>query len=418
LRSEYSAAFFYYDIPTALKKIDDFIRKNMYNESDREEWCNYIYSLADFMWKKGILTDDVRNKTIEMIDNDFGLELWEEAGDKTLSERKRKLSEFKTKLLSPMSAQKKIKPNTHTERIFKDGDLIAVQLQTKGKPYTSKSEKEISDEEFSSYDGKYVLMQLIKCYASWSSYIVPEVKDYWANFTLFDGVYDSVPKDANIFELKTAHIHERYSITSQFNCESSMHYFKRRNYVVIGSFPEQIKDYSIKGDAFIFWSINREWLNPDSQILAAMGKDTACDEYMGSVEGLRDIYLHANRFGRFDNHLSREENENKYLLEEDAISCRLNDVKAQGGTLLKISFGRMIGFISVMGNQIDNLYIEGVYQRNGFGTELLRYALSYVGNDAYIDVPSTNIVLLHICEKLGMQKTSEGTTTFISLRKR
>ena len=416
LRMEYSAAFFYYDIPTALIKIDEYVRKNISDESDPEEWCNYVYSLADFMWKKGILTDAVQVKVIEMIDGGFGLELWEEAGVKTLTLRKKKLSEFKTKLLSPMPAKKKIKPNTYTERIFNDGDLIAVQLQTVGKPYTEKSEKEISDEEFSAYDGKYVLMQLITCRSSWTSSIVPEVKDYWARFDLFDGVYDSVPSDVNISELKIARIHEG-PITSQFCCESSMYYFKKRNYVVIGSFPKQTIHNKNANYACIYWGINYEWSNPDSKILAAMGKDTVCEEFVGSVDDLRDICRYANRYSRHDYNLSREENESKYLSEEKIISLRLNGVKAQGGTLLKVSFGRTIGVISILENQIDNFYIEGSYQRNGFGTELLRYALSSVGNDAYIDVPSDNIVLLHICEKLGMHTIAEGNSTLIRMIK-
>jgi hypothetical protein len=26
----------------------------MFDETDEEEWCNYYYSLADYMWKHGI----------------------------------------------------------------------------------------------------------------------------------------------------------------------------------------------------------------------------------------------------------------------------------------------------------------------------------------------------------------------------
>ena len=91
LLSEYSAVFFYFDIPNALRKIDEYIRDNICDETDSEEWCNYIYSLADFMWKKGILTEDIQRKAIEMIDNGFGLDLWIEAGVKTCNDRKKKL---------------------------------------------------------------------------------------------------------------------------------------------------------------------------------------------------------------------------------------------------------------------------------------------------------------------------------------
>lgn len=78
LISEYRAAFFYFDVETALKKIDEHVRNEGFDEADEEEWCNYYYSLADFMWKKGILTDSVKAKALEMIDSGFGLEAWAE----------------------------------------------------------------------------------------------------------------------------------------------------------------------------------------------------------------------------------------------------------------------------------------------------------------------------------------------------
>jgi hypothetical protein len=56
LIGEYRAAFFYNDIQTALNKIEKYIRAEIADESDEEIWCDYKYSLSDFMWKKGILT--------------------------------------------------------------------------------------------------------------------------------------------------------------------------------------------------------------------------------------------------------------------------------------------------------------------------------------------------------------------------
>ena len=101
LKSEYQAAFFYYDVETALSKIDEYVRAGGFDESDEEEWCNYYYSLADFMWRKGILTNSVRNTAVQMIDSEFGLALWGESGEKVLTKRKKSLSEFRAKLLSP-----------------------------------------------------------------------------------------------------------------------------------------------------------------------------------------------------------------------------------------------------------------------------------------------------------------------------
>lgn len=82
LLSEYQAAFFYNDPETAVKKIDNYVRENICDETDEEEWCNYFYSLADYMWKKGLLTDEIRDKAVQMIDSGFGMELWRLSGEK------------------------------------------------------------------------------------------------------------------------------------------------------------------------------------------------------------------------------------------------------------------------------------------------------------------------------------------------
>ena len=172
LLSEYTAAFYKYEPTEALQRIDNYVRENMFDESDEGEWCDYFYSLADFMWKKGILTDEIKEEAIRMIDSGFGMELWAEAGEKTYKKRQQVLSEFKEKLTSSMPPKKKIKPNVHTERIFKNGDLVAIQLQTAGKPYTENDEKPMSDEEFHTYDKKYILMQLIDCYRTGSKRVL------------------------------------------------------------------------------------------------------------------------------------------------------------------------------------------------------------------------------------------------------
>ena len=408
---EYTAAFYKFDVEEALKRIDNYIRAEMFDESDEEEWCNYIYSLADFMWKKGILTDSIRNKAVEMIDSGFGLELWQEAGPKDLDSRKKKLAEFKEKLLSPQLSKKKIKPNVHTERIFDDGDIIAVQLQTVGKTYTEQESKPISEEDFHDFDGKYVLMQLVNCYASWTSCIVPEVKDYWACFRLFDGIYDTVPNDVDLLSLKDALIHQGQKISSIFTCESNMFYFKRRNYKVICNRKDLLSGLDTNSNNSIFWGINKPWSNPDSQIIAAMGNEIVCREFIGTDEQLAHICRFSNRYGRFDYSMSREENEARYIAEETIIAERIQRAISDGGKLYSISFGREIGIVTINKGHIDNLYIEGQYQRNGFGTRLLEYALSIVTGEAYIDVPVSNKALVHLCNKLGLKKKSENELT-------
>ena len=408
LYSEYTAVFYKYDVNEALELIDHYIRTKMFDESDKEEWCNYFYSLADFMWRKGILTEAVKQKAIEMIDSGFGLEIWAESGQKILNTRKKKLQEFKEKLLSPQPPKKKIKPNVQTERIFHDGDIIAVQLQTAGKPYTKAEERPMSEQEFHALDGKYVLMQLIDCYASWTSDIVPEVKDYWACFRLFDGIFDCVPEDIDVDNLKEAMIHQGQHISSQFTCESNMYYFKRRKYKVICNRQDLIADLEIIGHNYIFWSINKPWRNPDSQLVSAMGLEIKCYEYNGTFDTVAKICKLANRYGAFNYNFTKEENEAKYTAKENLIIERINTALANGGKIYSISFGKEIGIITIENGRIDNLYIDGQYQRNGFGTKLLKYAFFISKEKAFIDVPKDNTDLLHICKKIGLSKSEEN----------
>ena len=407
LYTEYTAAFYRFDVEEALKRIEQYVHTKMFAETDEEEWCNYVYSLADFMWNKGILTDSVKNKALKMMDSGFGLALWAEAGQKTLYSRKKKLAEFKEKLLSPQPPVKKIKPNVHLKRIFDDGDIVAVQLQTAGKPYTEQESKPISEETFHALDGKYVLMQLVKCYASWSSAIVPEVKDYWACFRLFDGIYDAIPDAVDLQTMKEAWIHKGNRISSLFTCESSMFYFKQRNYKVICNRKEGLSDIDTTSLSPIFWRVNQPWSNPDSQIVAAMGKRMVCKAFSGTLEQVAHICRSANRYGRFDYRLSQEENDARYLAEEKIIAERINKTITDGGKLYSISFGREIGIVTEKNGHIDHLYIEGQYQRMGFGTRLLEYVLSMAEKEAYIDVPPSNKALLCICNKLGLIKTKE-----------
>ncbi len=407
LRSEYTAAFFRYDVEEALQKINDYVRAKMFDETDEEEWCNYYYSLADFMWKKGILPDAVRAKAIEMIDSGFGLELWAEEGEKTLNARKKKLAEFKEKLLSPQPPKKKIKPNLYTEKIFAPGDIVAIKLQTAGKPYTHNEAKPMSDEDFHALDGKFVLMQLVDCYASWTSRIAPEVKDYWAHFRLFDGIYDEIPEDLDFSALPVVAMFVPHSkFTNIFTCESSMFYFKKRGYRVLGNRRDLIEntDYE-RTNAHIHFSINKPWLNPDSELVAAMGNEIKCGEFSGNTDVLRHIVSSANKYGRFNYNISPEENDACFLAEEERILAHIQKAVAGGGKLFSISFGKERGIAVVQGSCIAGIYIEGMYQRHGLGTKLLEYTLNRIGKGAYIDVPKEHTALLGICDKLGLKQS-------------
>lgn len=415
LKQEYTVAFWKFEVPEALRLLDEYVRQD-FDESDPEEWVNYYYSLADFMWKKGILTDEVRDKAVAMIDSGFGLELWEEAGEKTLQSRKKVLAEFREKLLSPQPPRKKIKPNIHAERIFNDGDIIAIELQTAGKPYTKNTVRAMTEDAFHACDGKIVLMQLVECKPSWHSALVPEVGDHWATFRLFDGVYDEPPEAVNVRTLKPAEFICNSKYSPYFYCESSMYYFKRRHAQILVNDVSSLKDLDpdFNSTACVFFGINRPWVNADSELLAAMGKKPLISKYQGFGQLYRELVHNAVSCGRYDYRLTRQENRERFYRLTEAIAERALAAEKDGGIILQLTYGGvMAGVLTVREHLLEDLYIQGDLRNHGFGTLLIRNGLSHAGQGAYLDVPANHAVLIHICEKLGLSANDSAEAGFV-----
>lgn len=240
LRSEYQAAFYYFDVETALGKIDAYVRQDGFDESDEGEWCDYYYSLADFMWKKGILTEEVRNRAIEMIDAGFGLEIWEESGKVALRERKKVLEKFREKLCSEQPAKKKIKVDLYMKPVFETGDVVAFQLQTRDQVYLPPDDprwwlRSRFDEPFyRSCHGKWVVMRKAFDYVSYRSSIVPEVRNIWPHFQLYGRLFDECPTMEQLEGIPWAKTKHNPG-TGVVGTEGTLSYLKKRNYRVIGS---------------------------------------------------------------------------------------------------------------------------------------------------------------------------------------
>lgn len=264
LKSEYQAAFFYNDVDNALKKIDAYVR-SMFDETDEEEWCNYYYSLADYMWKHGILTDIVLDCAISMIDSGFGLELWAEAGAKTLEKRKKELAKFRDKLLSEQPPKKKIRIDLHMSPIFEVGDLIAIQLKTADKHYLNESK--FTEETFRDCEGKYVVIRKVCDDISYTSCVEPNVRDIWVRFQLYKKVFDTCPTAQQLINIPWANTE---NTNGSFISESSMFYFKKRNYSIIGKNEDDL-EFTFNNVINVYsFGINKPFYNADTQILNAI----------------------------------------------------------------------------------------------------------------------------------------------------
>ena len=190
LKGEYSVAFAYYDVDKALEVIEDYVSKE-YDLSDEYELCDYVYSLADFMWKKGILTEGLKQRALYLIDNNAALGEWEKAGKKEFNARLKVLKELKDRLLSSLPPKKKIIIKYYTKPIFEVGNVIVFKLKTLDKIYDPMLNlflKNISQEEFDSYHNKYVALLKINDCVSYSSSIVPEVRDIYPQFKLYNKI--------------------------------------------------------------------------------------------------------------------------------------------------------------------------------------------------------------------------------------
>ena len=240
LRSEYQAAFCHFDVETALEKIDAYVRHEGFDDSAEGEWCDYYYSLADFMWKTGILTEEVKHRAIGMIDAGFGLEIWEESGKAALRERKKVLEKFREKLCSEQPAPKKIKINLYMKPVFQTGDVVAFQLQTKDQVYLPPDDPRAwlssrFDEPFyRSCHGKWVVVRKAFDHVSYRSSIVPEVQDIWPYFQLYGAMFDECPTMEMLKDVPWAKT-EHNPGTGVFWTEGTLSYLKKRNYRIIGS---------------------------------------------------------------------------------------------------------------------------------------------------------------------------------------
>lgn len=366
LLSEYQAAFFYNDPETAFKKIDSYVRENICDETDEEKWCNYFYSLADYMWKKGLLTDEIRDKAVQMIDSGFGMEIWRLSGEKAAAKRTAALEKFKEKLLSPQPPRKKITISMCTKPIFEIGDIIAMQLQTAGKTYTkiASIDRPMTDEEFHAFDGKFILIRKIRDDISYTSAIEPNVRDIYPVFQLFDEVYDEIPTEVKLSDLKNANFVSE-SDTPLFETDGGTGRYKRRKCKIIANDKTGIEEFEKVKSAYVFLSVNNDFHDPDSRFLAAMGIEPFIDEITSPdekiLENMASIYSsywlreHPWLSETDENSTSKEErarHNDEYFL--DVLKREF----AAGKRFYAVRYGSIACFCSVQGNIIENFALR------------------------------------------------------------
>ena len=95
-------------------------------ESD-DDVADFWYSLTNWQWNHGVLTEENKTKVLRMLENNYGMALWHEAGDKqNIKKRTKALQELYTKLSSPQPPMK-IPRVTLKKPKHRVGDVILLQ---------------------------------------------------------------------------------------------------------------------------------------------------------------------------------------------------------------------------------------------------------------------------------------------------
>lgn len=267
---EYEVAFQEDEPDEAVTKIFNYIDEYFGEYLDEVEMANIIYSLADFMWNKGVLTEEIKKIAIDMIDSNYGLDIFEEQGDKVLKKRMQVLKNFKKKLLTSQPKKKKITLSFYTDSIFNPGDVITYKLKTKD--LDCSMYEEIDIQKIQKYHDKYIVLRKLFDNIAYTSSINPKIQDKWAVFQILPIVFDNEPKEEDLIK----YFDHDIKTDEMIETESKLFYFKKRDYKLLGNVKNYLqKEYSYDWNnvSNIYFSINKPWYHSDIEIIKKIDKE-------------------------------------------------------------------------------------------------------------------------------------------------
>ncbi len=187
LHGEYQAAFSHLPPEEAAARLDAFVERE-YGGPDGACWPDYVYSLAMFMWKHGRLTETVRRRALALMDAGAGLELY---GEKERRAREKALGAFRRMLESPQPAARPIRLKLNQTPVFQVGDVLTLRLYTREGLFYPDSA--LTEAAFRELDGHWMLLRKVRDDVAWQSATVPEVRDIWPNFEVYNVCAPEVP---------------------------------------------------------------------------------------------------------------------------------------------------------------------------------------------------------------------------------
>jgi len=159
------------------------IDKHYLEVKGTEDESVFWFSLALTQWKRGRLTNDVKDKAFKFIENGSDLSRWNTPGnEKNYKKRLKVIKELEDTLSSPMPKAKRIyKPSWVWRSHWREGALLCYKV--------------IDERAISKYIGKYILVRIIEIVQSKSNGYITET----IRLGLYGWIGDSVP-DSSIAE--------------------------------------------------------------------------------------------------------------------------------------------------------------------------------------------------------------------------
>lgn len=161
---------------------------------------DFFFALADVLWKKGRLTEELKLETLDLIEEDKVSGRWNP--EKIRRERIKKLEKLKSQLNSKMPERKKITIHKPYILGWNEGDVYAFQIRSK-------------IENYEEYLGWYAILYVDKINKDDSE--VRGVYDEVAELYFF--LVDEAPADANIICSATPVCFLSYNGKKQYRAE-------------------------------------------------------------------------------------------------------------------------------------------------------------------------------------------------------
>ena len=103
--------------------------KEILDDPEDDDYANFWYVFADYLWKHGVLTEEIKSHTLSLLEKKAGMEIWyEDATKSDIKKRLAVLEKLQNQLMSEMPPPK-IPRGRLSKPKFKPGDILVFQVK-------------------------------------------------------------------------------------------------------------------------------------------------------------------------------------------------------------------------------------------------------------------------------------------------